>query len=58
MRIYEAFERTPLLIGKLTAVWESSVRATHGFLSDAEIDKIKEYVPQCLNDVEHMHARF
>lgn len=44
-QILEVRERTPELINKLLEVWEGSVRATHLFLSDSEIDSIKEYVP-------------
>ena len=51
MRIMEAKERTTELIGQLLAVWEASVRATHLFLSDSEILKIKEYIPKALMDV-------
>ena len=51
MKIVEIKERTPLLIGKLLCVWENSVKATHLFLSDNEINNIKRYVPQALNDV-------
>ncbi len=54
MNIFEVNERTPLLIEQLLAVWEASVRATHLFLSDAEINQIKEYVPQALNGVKHL----
>ena len=54
MRIYEVSERTPLLTGQLLQVWESSVRATHLFLSDAEVKQIREYVPQALNGVKHL----
>lgn len=32
---------------QLLRVWESAVRATHLFLSEKEIEKIKRYVPQC-----------
>lgn len=39
--IKEVRERTPEQIEQLTAVWEASVRATHGFLSDAEIKRIR-----------------
>lgn len=38
----EAADRTPELLGRLLQVWEDSVRATHLFLSDAEIKDIKE----------------
>lgn len=53
MKIYEIQDRTSLLTS-LLAVWEDSVRATHLFLSDAEIKKIKKYVPQALSGVEHL----
>ncbi len=51
MRIIEVKSRTPDLINRLLEVWEGSVRATHLFLSDDEIESIKEYVPQALNGV-------
>ena len=51
MKIYEVKERTELLMEQLLKVWEESVRATHQFLSENEIDKIKEYVPQALAGV-------
>lgn len=35
-------------------LWEDSARSTHLFLSDAEVRKIKEYVPQALTDVSHL----
>lgn len=54
MKIYEVTARTPELLGELLAVWEASVRATHLFLSDAEILQIKEYVPQALQGVAHL----
>ena len=44
----ETKNRTADFINRLLTVWESSVRATHLFLSDSEIKKIKEYVPQAL----------
>lgn len=51
MKIVEIKERTPLLLEKLLCVWENSVKATHLFLSDNEINNIKPYVPQALNGV-------
>ena len=45
-------DRTPELIAQLVNVWERSVRATHVFLSDAEIAEIKPFVPQALTSVE------
>lgn len=54
MKIYEVSERTTKLLTNLINVWEQSVRATHLFLSDAEIKQIKEYVPQALREVKHL----
>lgn len=53
MNIYELQQRTnklPILL----EIWEDSVRATHHFLSDAEVNQIKEYVPQALTGVKHL----
>ena len=54
MKFYELQERSPEILERLLVVWEESVRATHGFLSEEEILKIKEYVPQALEQVEHL----
>lgn len=54
MKLYEVKDRTPKLLASLLNIWEESVRATHHFLSDAEVLQIKEYVPQALNSVEHL----
>lgn len=54
MKIVEVKERTPDLIKGLLEVWENSVRATHLLLSDSEIQSIKKYVPQALNEVLHL----
>ncbi|MDN6070742.1 MAG: GNAT family N-acetyltransferase [Lactococcus plantarum] len=51
MKIIEVKDRTPLLMEQLLTVWESSVRATHLFLSDNEIEKIKKYIPQALREI-------
>lgn len=54
MRIIEIQERKPELIERLVTVWESSVRATHLFLSDEEIGNIKKYVPTALQEIPHL----
>lgn len=54
MRIVEAKDRRPDLIDRLLEVWETSVRATHLFLSDSEIESIKEYVPKALHEIAHL----
>ena len=46
--------RTGELIELLLDVWESSVRATHLFLSENEIENIKQYVPQALKEVTYL----
>ncbi len=51
MKIIEVKDRPASLIKQLLAVWESSVRATHLFLSNDEIESIKKYVPQALKEI-------
>ena len=51
MKIIKIEKRTASLIENLLQVWESSVRATHLFLSENEINNIKQYVPQALKNV-------
>lgn len=51
MKIIEVKDRTTVLAEQLLKVWDSSVKATHLFLSEDEIGNIKRYVPQALNDV-------
>ena len=50
----EAKDRNADLIHSLLTVWESSVRATHLFLSEKEIENIKQYVPQALREIPHL----
>ena len=50
----EIKDRTDNFIEQLLGVWESSVRATHLFLSEQEIEGIKQYVPQALRGVPHL----
>ena len=45
-------ERSENFVANLVELWEESVRATHTFLSEAEILKIKEYVPEAICNVE------
>lgn len=54
MKIIEAKDRNALLIEQLLNVWESSVKATHHFLSESEIEGIKKYVPHALNTIPHL----
>ena len=54
MKIVEVKERTPDLLTGVLDVWDNSVRASQRFLSDIEIQSIKKYVPQALNEVLHL----
>ena len=54
MNLYEAEQRGPELVQALLQVWEASVRATHLFLSEEEILRIRAYVPQAIKGVEHL----
>lgn len=54
MKITEIMDRNPLLIEQLLDVWESSVKATHLFLSENEVENIKKYVPQALREIPHL----
>ena len=50
----EITDRSPLLIEELLKVWESSVRASHFFLSENEIKSIKKYALQALKEIPHL----
>lgn len=54
MNLYEVTQREPQLIHQFTTIWEDSVRASHLFLSEAEIQEIKAHVLQALTGVSHL----
>lgn len=54
LKIIEVKDRTAPLIEQLLKVWENSVRATHLFLSEDEIESIKKYVPQALTEIPYL----
>lgn len=54
MKIIEVKERPTSLIEQLLKVWESSVKATHHFLSEDEIENIKKYVPLALKEIHFL----
>ena len=54
MKIMEAIDRNPTLTGQLLEVWESSVKAIHLFLSEEEIENIKNYVPQAIQEIPYL----
>ena len=47
-------DRDLSLIEKLVDVWERSVKETHLFLSNEEIEEIKKFVPMALKSVPHL----
>lgn len=51
VQIVEVAERSPELVERLVDVWERSVRATHSFLTEGEVVRIKGYVPDALRGV-------
>ena len=51
VQIIEIQDRSDELVDQLLDVWERSVRATHDFLIDAEVERIKGYVPDALRGV-------
>lgn len=54
MEILEVVQVTPLLLEQLIVIWEKSVKATHLFLSEDEVEEIKKYVPQALMGIAHL----
>ena len=54
MKVIQKEERTPNLIEQLVSIWEESVKATHLFLSEEEIENIKTYVPKALKQIPHL----
>ena len=54
VRYKQIEDRADSLIEELLRVWESSVRATHLFLSEQAIENIKRYVPQALREIPNL----
>ena len=54
MKITEIENRTDNLLAGLLELWEKSVRATHLFLSESDIQNIKKYVLDALKNVGHL----
>lgn len=54
MEIIELTGRNSEVIQTLLNIWESSVKATHLFLSDDEVNNIKQYVPLALKEIPHL----
>ena len=47
-------QRTDAQVNELMEVWEDSVRVTHSFLTQADIEVIKSYVPNAIKAVPHL----
>lgn len=54
MEIIKIQKINDTLKNQLLQIWENSVKTTHYFLSDLEIQKIKKYVPIVLEEVSHL----
>ena len=51
-KLVSVASRTPELVDALVAIWGRSVRATHAFLSEAEVAEIAPFVPEAIKGVE------
>ena len=54
MKIIKIENISLTLMEQLVRIWRNSVKATHLFLSDAEIENIQKYIPQALLDIPHL----
>lgn len=54
MKLDVVENRSGALIQELTDVWEASVRATHHFLREEEIVRLRKFVPSALATVPHL----
>lgn len=54
IRIDHVSDRSDELLSEMFAVWEASVRATHSFLTEADIGRISGYVPDAFREVESL----
>ena len=54
MKIILINDRETDFIEQLMNVWERSVKATHLFLRNEDIQEIKKYVPQAIGEIEQL----
>lgn len=54
MKIIKVEDRNSILVEQLVKIWKDSVKETHLFLSDVEINNIQKYIPQALTDISHL----
>ncbi len=50
--------RTPELINELAGLWERSVRASHHFLKEEDIVRLRGYVPQAVRGIQTLAAAY
>lgn len=51
-------ERNNSLLNRLTELWEASVRATHHFLQETDIENLKPCVTEGLASIRHLYVAF
>lgn len=54
MNIIEYETRNLALIEKLSSIWQNSVRATHAFLTEYNINMIAQFVPGAIKDISSL----
>lgn len=52
IEVVEKNERCPMLIGRLLHIWEASVRASHRFLAESDINRFIPQVENALLQIE------
>lgn len=58
MEIKQIKNRTPELTKQLVPIWESSVRATHDFLTESAIEYFKDSLPEIFKQVPVLLVAF
>lgn len=49
-------KRNNSLLNRLTELWEASVRASHHFLQETDIENLKPYVMEGLANINHLYV--
>jgi len=58
IRFVSPSERNEELLNRLTELWEASVRASHHFLREEDIENLKPYVTEGLASIRHLYVVF
>lgn len=58
IRFVPPSERNNSLLNRLTELWEASVRATHHFLRETDIENLKPYVTEGLVNIRYLYVAF